>query len=109
MQNIEKLPAETYFQQNTYFNNQGGVLKQDVFGKMFFCNAVALYLWLKTLNNSSDTVHFLQIAGLQLHDYFSRLFDHKWKTATLEASWTAMQVSKKLGIKYDTCDGIQFW
>ena len=108
MQNIEQLPAETYFQQNTYFNNQGAVLKQDVFGKMLFCNAVALYLWLKTLNNSSDRVHFFQIAGLQLHDYFSRLFDHKWKTATLEASWTAMEVSEKLGVKHDTCDGIQF-
>ena len=58
MQNTEQLPAETYFQQNTYFNNQGTVLKQDVFGKMLFYNAVALYLWLKTLNNSSDRVLF---------------------------------------------------
>ena len=109
MQNIEQFLAETYFQQNIYFNNHGGILKQDVFGKMLFCNVVALYLWLKTLNNRSDRVHFLQIASLQLHDYFSKLFNHKWKTTTLGASWTAMKVSKKLGIKHDTCDGIQFW
>ena len=54
---------------------------------------VAQYLQVKILDKTCDRVQFLQIAGLQFHDYFAKLFDTKWEITTVRLSWAAMEVS----------------
>ena len=73
MENIKQHFKEHLLSAEHLFNSLGGVLKQDAFCKILFCNVVVLYFSLKILNNACDRVHSLQ----SFRSPTFRLFDHK--------------------------------